>query len=353
MANRVYSMNEDEMNRLASELGRAITKNTDASSTMSRNFSRVNEGGLMGNTINALSKNMEKVNSIGTNIRRTIINQTSSTFEMEHQLTSKVNEIETPQDFVKNDTRKYNSIDDIQLSKKDDKSVNEGQETEKVNEIDDNSIQDEEKLYNLTKEETKQVDEIADNSIQDEEKLYNLTKEETKQVDEIADNSIQNEEKLYNLTGEQSKEFNEIDDNSIKDEEKLKDITGEQAKENKEVEIDAIKAEKQLKEVNTDETQKVEYQQGNGQDTSSGLSLGSMGSSGGIASAGASTNEESNNVEGFNYTPSNTQAKEKEEEKEERDNTLNEMMSNLSTYQNMERVNQETEKNIAQQENNY
>ena len=328
MANRVYSMNEDEMNRLASELGRAITKNTDASSTMSRNFSRVNEGGLMGNTINALSKNMEKVNSIGTNIRRTIINQTSSTFEMEHQLTSKVNEIETPQDFVKNDTRKYNSIDDIQLSKKDDKSVNEGQETEKVNEIDDNSIQD-------------------------EEKLYNLTKEETKQVDEIADNSIQNEEKLYNLTGEQSKEFNEIDDNSIKDEEKLKDITGEQAKENKEVEIDAIKAEKQLKEVNTDETQKVEYQQGNGQDTSSGLSLGSMGSSGGIASAGASTNEESNNVEGFNYTPSNTQAKEKEEEKEERDNTLNEMMSNLSTYQNMERVNQETEKNIAQQENNY
>ena len=330
MANRVYSMNEDEMNRLASELGRAISKNSDASSTMSRNFTRVNEGGLMGNTINALSKNMEKVNSIGTNIRRTIINQTSSTFEMEHDLTSKLESMDTPKDFVKNDTRKYNSIDDIQLSKKDDKSVNEGQKTEKVNEIDDNSIKD-------------------------EEQLFNLTKEETKQVDEIADNSIQNEEKLYNLTGEQSKEFNEIDDNSIKDEEKLKDITGEQAKENKEVEIDAIKAEKQLKEVNTDETQKVEYQQGNGQDTSSGLSLGSMGSSGGTASAGASTNEESNNVEGFNYTPSNTQAKEKEEEKEkeERDNTLNEMMSNLSTYQNMERVNQETEKNIAQQENNY
>jgi len=350
MANRVYSMNEDEMNRLASELGRAISKNSDASSTMSRNFTRVNEGGLMGNTINALSKNMEKVNSIGTNIRRTIINQTSSTFEMEHDLTNKLESMDTPTDFVKNDTRKYNSIDDIQLSKKDDKSVNEGQETEKVNEIDDNSIQDEEQLYNLTKEETKQVDEIADNSIQDEEKLYNLTGEEAKEFNEIKDNSIQDEEKLYNLTGEQSKEFNEIDDNSITDEEKLKNITGEEAKETEEVEIDAIKAEKQLKEANTNATEQVEYEQGNNQFASTGSSIGNMGSSGGTASQESSE-------EGFNYTPSNTSEKEKNEDKEkeekEKDSTLNDMMSNLSTYQNMERVNQETEKNIAQQKNNY
>ena len=346
--NRVYSVNEEEMNRLASMLGRSITSASDASSSMSSNFRTMTDGGLMGGAVNKLSKNLEKVTSIGNNIRSKIVNQTSSTFELEATLSQELDKYQEPQDFVKTDTRKYNSIDDIQLSKKDDKSVNEGQETEKVEEIADNSIKDEEGLFDQTKKETEMTNEIADNSIEEEEKLKDITGEEAKEVEEIADNSIKEEESLYNLTGEEAKEFKEIDDNSIDEEEKLKDITGEEAKETEELRLDAVKEEKQLKEATSGATEQVEYEQNTTQFASTGAG-NSMGQQ-----QGAQTSQEAS-TEGFSYSTSSSSNEEKEKEEEEKkkaqESALNEMMNNFSTYQNMERANAETEKNL-QQENN-
>lgn len=234
----VYSVSEQEMNELAYGLGKTLTNTEDTASSMSSDFAGFKKTGLLSGAVDTIQKNINQVSQMGMTVRKKIMNQTASTFEIETMLANKMDGIEVPQDFVKNDTRKYNSIDDIVLNKKDDKAINANNAQSAFNEIADNSIKEEQRLKDITGEQAHAFNEIADNSIKKEHELKDITGEDSREFNEIADNSIKEEQALGNITGVTSEEFKEIDDNSIKDEEKLSNIS---ENETNKVELDESK----------------------------------------------------------------------------------------------------------------
>lgn len=342
MSSRIFSMDEDEMNSLISGLDKAMSNMDTASSSMSSSFKKTNESGLFGSSINKMQKNISSVASLGTGIKNKISQQKTETFETESMLTSKINDIDTPQDFVKTNPTKYNSIDDIQLSKRDGESIKSDNSPEKANDIAESSIAKDEQLYDLTKEATKVVNEIADNSIKSEETLYNITGEQAHEFNQIADNSIKEEKTVSDITGQKAREFNEIADNSIKDSEKLSDIKKEETKEAEKLDVDA-NDKKKLENIIGQESSQVEYKP-----ESNGISSSNM--SGGFSSSQSNNNiSNQGSSESFNYTSSNV-VKEEDKKEEKKDTAIQDMLNNLSIYDSFAR-NQEQAKHNTDNSN--
>ena len=367
--NNKYSINENEMNEVSRALDYATKSTDDSIQAFGSSMTHLQQSGLFGKGVSGLSSSLNGISQSVSNVQRKVAMQSDYVFSNELISSEKASSLTPPQDFVKTDTSKYNSINDIQLSKRDDKSVNDGQKTEEVNEIADNSIEDEEKLADITKKETEKVNEIADNSIQDEEKLYDLTGEQAKEFEEIANNSIPDEEKLYDLTGEESKEMSEIDDNSIDEEKKLQNITGEESTQVEDKVLDSLdnRQSANLSDISggqegmdasySDETSSngttLSTPQTN--NNSSGLSYrssqgstdeGSGGFSYSPSQSQGSTDEGSSN--GFSYTPSDSDEEEKKKKEQQQSSDTNDLMNNFSMYQTMERMNEQTQNNEQQ-----
>lgn len=342
--NNKYSINENEMNEVSRTLDYATKSTDDSIQAFGSSMTHLQQSGLFGKGVSGLSSSLNGISQSVSNVQRKVAMQSDYVFSNELISSEKASSLTPPQDFVKTDTSKYNSINDIQLSKRDDKSVNDGQKTEEVNEIADNSIEDEEKLADITKKETEKVNEIADNSIPDEEKLYDLTGEESKEMSEIDDNSIDEEKKLQNITGEESTQVEDkvLDSLDNRQSANLSDVSGGQEG------MDASYSDETSSNGTTLSTPQTN-------NNSSGLSYrSSQGStdegSGGFSYSPSQSQESSDegSSNGFSYTPSDSDEEEKKKKEQQQSSDTNDLMNNFSMYQTMERMNEQTQNNEQQ-----
>ena len=341
--NNNFSIDEQEMNGLAYGLGKALVNSESTASSMSSDFNGLTQAGLLGGAINSISNNLDQVSSFGLSIKNKILEQTTDTFQREIALSNKLDEITVPQDFVKNDTRKYNSIDDIQLSKKDDKAINADNDPSALNEIADNSIKEEEKLKDIRGEDSTALNEIADNSIKEEQRLQDVRGKESRELNEIDDNSIKEEQKLKDNRGEESRELNEIDDNSIKEEQNLQDITGEKSRELNEIDNNTVNKE-QLFNINNNETVQTNLDES--------LSSGSKETLNNVLQQNSQTtvdysmpsqinSSELNNSLGSGIPSVSNSSSDKEDEEDKR---TKEILNNISMYENFVNQNENQKK---------
>ena len=221
MNNRTFSMDEDEMNNAVSILGKAVSKIDTASSTISSSFKGAEESGLFDTALSNMKKNISKSSSFVNNVKTKIEHQNSEIFRNETLLAEKIDDMDVPLDFVKTYERKYTSIDDIELSKKDDKSINSGSKTVDQNEINDSKVE-EEKVKDINKGEVKESDSSFDSKTK-EERIYDLSKKDVKESKIEVDKSKVKEE-LKRLLGEEVEEKVIEEDKALEKEEQIKNI---------------------------------------------------------------------------------------------------------------------------------
>lgn len=222
MNNRVFSIDEDEMHSLTGVLDKAVSKLDTATSSMPNEFDGAQQSGLFDTTVSNLQKNFSKTSTFASNVKIKIERQNNAIFQNEALLTGKIEDMNEPQDFVKTYSRKYTSIDDIELSKRDDKSVNSGSNTITQNEIKDSKVE-EEKLKDISAGIVEESDSNFDSKTK-EEKIRDISKGEVQESEISSVDKTRVKEELKRLLGEVD-ENTITDENAIASEERVVDIS--------------------------------------------------------------------------------------------------------------------------------
>ena len=331
MNSRVYSMDEEETNMIELVLDKVVSKANTASSTMTSSLKNVERSGLFGSTMSNLQNQFQRAVTTGTNIKNKINYHKSTMFEKETMLASKIEDVNVPQDFVKSYDVKYTSIEDIQLSKNDDKSVNSGKDVDLLKDLE--GIEGEkEELENINKGETEEVDYELENKEKKEE-LEDITKEDTEEV-EYKDGSKVDKEELENIDNGETELIDANRDVEISDAKEVELEDKEEIEKQKE-EANANLASilrRQEEEAKMASENSYEPQQG----TTNNASM-SQGTYGGSAT-GSSYGSSSYSSEGYTTTG-------KEEKEEKKSDAAEELLNNLSIMDEFEEQRREEEKN--------
>lgn len=130
----ILFFNDDDLNNASRKLNRASVESGDIHSGMGSKFKSIKKTGLFSEGFDKISSQIESVSNSLNNVQNTLKVHTESMVTLENSYAKKAEEIEVPQDFVKNDSRKINSLSDISLKKLDGKHVG----TNSVSSISDN-----------------------------------------------------------------------------------------------------------------------------------------------------------------------------------------------------------------------
>ena len=179
MGNNFIRMDEDILADASNSLRKSFIQADDLVSSAPQKFSQIKKTGLFNDGFEIINGQINSVATSLNNISTIIKNSSDKFFELERTFASKAEELEMPTDFVKNDSRKINSIDEITLSKKDGQGV----KTYKPGEISDKVE------YSGSKEEINEVkdDNETDISVYDSStsinraSIENIVKDETKE----------------------------------------------------------------------------------------------------------------------------------------------------------------------------
>lgn len=231
MKRKNYSIDFDEMDFLSKNFGQNGKKGEQVGASFkSGSMSGIKKSGLFSNGVSTIEKEIKNTANIISTIGNELNKQTEIAFENEMGFAKLANDIQYPTDFIKNDSKKYNSIEDIKLNKGDGRSVNDGEKAKEFRDIDESEIE--------------------------EEKLKDITGEEAKEFKEIDESEIE-EEKLKDITGEEAEEFKEIDDSKLK-EEKLKKLKTEETNVIEDPTEDLIEQQKTLSNMQNNMTSSVD-----------------------------------------------------------------------------------------------
>ena len=201
--NNVLFFNDDDLNNASRKLNRASVESSDIHSGMGSKFKSIKKTGLFSGGFDKISSQIESVSNSLNNVQNTLKVHTESMVTLENSYAKKAEEIEVPQDFVKNDSRKINSLSDITLKKLDGKHVG----TNSVSSISDNVSYD----VNNTS-------------------LGNIMNKNEQSQRVYDDSSVINTSVLENIKGDSTIE-KEYDDNYSSNVENLKSInSGEKAR---------------------------------------------------------------------------------------------------------------------------
>jgi len=207
---KIFSISEDEINRVSSRLSQIQTNLDNAVGAMSNSLENLNSSGLFNTT--SFEKGIKSTTSYIASSQYKLNKLAETLFNGERVMYAKVNTIETPQDFVKNDDMPYNNIDDIELSENKEEGIKSNNYQEKLGETAD-SVVEEEKLKSILKKDTEKTEEIDASGVEKEE-LKDIEKEETEKANELEDSTLE-KEKLVEVKKEQTEKVEEIENNSV------------------------------------------------------------------------------------------------------------------------------------------
>ena len=194
--NNVLFFNDDDLNNASSRINRASVESSDMHDGMGDKFKSITRTGLFSDGFGKISEQIGSVSNSLSNIQNTLRSHTDSMVNLEKSLANKAEEIEVPQDFVKNDSRKINSLSDISLKKSDGKHVG----TNSVSSISDNVSYDvhNTSLGNIMNQNEQSQREYDDSSVINKSILENIKGDSTIEK-EYDDNYSANGDKLENV----------------------------------------------------------------------------------------------------------------------------------------------------------
>lgn len=203
----IFSINNEEMDNTIIGYNKICTDTDSTLDSIPSKFQSITKTGLFSSGLSTITKQLSKVSSSVSNLKKIIRKQSDKTYEMELSLAKEADQIEIPQNFVKNDAKRYSTIEDIVLNKNDGKSINEGQETEKTNEIRDNNIV-KENLTNIVKEDTEIINEEFNSNVENT-KMKNINNGNETEQHKIKDDYSSNKEQLNDIKNNSSFEVNQ------------------------------------------------------------------------------------------------------------------------------------------------
>ncbi len=179
MGKNVIRMNEDDLINASQELKKSYVQADDIVSSAPNKFSQIKKTGLFSEGFSVINGQINSVSTSLNNISNILKKNSEKFFNLERTYAEKAEEIEIPIDFVKNDSRKLNTIDDIRLSKKDGKEI----KTYKPSEISDNVeyTEKEEKLGKLKTDSETELSSYDDRTSIKSSTIKNIVKDETKE----------------------------------------------------------------------------------------------------------------------------------------------------------------------------
>lgn len=136
----VIVMNEAQMEESVSLIGRSQNNQEMVANNFNTRMRPIKNSGLIDNAIDTVQDQMDSLSGALLNVKNIVQKHSTQMFEMDRQLSKIASNIEIPQDFVKNDTMKTNSFDQMLIEKMDGQSVNNGSNLRDTKPLDESSV---------------------------------------------------------------------------------------------------------------------------------------------------------------------------------------------------------------------
>lgn len=209
----VIVMNEAQMEESVSLIGRSQNNQETTANNFNTKMSPIKNTGLIDNAIDTVQDQMDSLSGALLNVKNIVQKHSTQMFEMDRQLSKIASNIEIPQDFVKNDTMKTNSFDQMLIEKMDGQSVNDGSNLRDTKPLDESSVAGV-NLGNIK------------NGNKNDEQTYDETMTVQKEnLNTISKNSNLDEKKLDDSTGISSVAVKNINKNETFDSKELNDAS--------------------------------------------------------------------------------------------------------------------------------
>ena len=226
-SNNNLCMREEEMQTAASGFERCATDLGNIGASMPSKFSGAINSGMMGNTVGAISKEMNLISASLANMKTIVNRHSNQMFSYDREMAKMASEIEIPTDFLENNSMEVNTYNRTLLGKIDGKSVNEGQAATVFNEIADSDVTSK-GLTDISGDQTKEQ-KYDETSVVNRSVLANLVKDETQESKYDDGSSVQGQS-MSNISGDQTQEQTYDESSSVQGQ-SMSNISGDQTQE--------------------------------------------------------------------------------------------------------------------------
>jgi hypothetical protein len=216
-------MNEENLTTAVSGLDKCYTNTETTGKNISNNFSNIKQTGLLDAGITKISNQLTGITSSIFNVKNIVKKHSTEMFTMDRQMAKIAEQIDIPQDFVKNDSMKANEFHETLLKKMDGTSVNVGQELGKIEEIADNKVQAQ-ALGDITNSNKTKQEELDGSTIITQQNIANINNENGMKDQNIDLTTSISEAALKNITKGQDLKENSIDVSTAITDKVLKNI---------------------------------------------------------------------------------------------------------------------------------
>lgn len=210
MRNNNFVFNEEEMNNNIANVNKLSYNAEDSYSKSSAGFTDLKDSGLFGEGINAISNKLNTISSSITNLKDIVDYSTARTVSLENHLSKIAEEIEVPHDFILNDGMKFNSIDDIKLSKNDGRAITDGIASS-TSSYDDKSDVKVQNLESIVKDDTEKIDDNIEIDVNSKE-LNNVNNGKEQEEKELNLEVETDDATLTNIVNNNTQQKVEMDD---------------------------------------------------------------------------------------------------------------------------------------------
>lgn len=213
MKSNVLAMSEEEMNGTVSGLDKCYVDTESTGKQVPTKFANLKSSGLFDTGISAISKQLTGLTASIFNVKNIVQKHSTQIFDMDRQMAKQAEKIEIPQDFVKNNSMKTNTFNQMVLEKLDGKSVNTGQGLTNVDEIEKSVVS----ATNLT--------DITKNTNAEQKQLDDITNINKKIISNINDGTAGDVKAIDNSTAVSQAVLHDINNNDSLKEQKINEQT--------------------------------------------------------------------------------------------------------------------------------
>lgn len=229
----IVTIKESEMDEIAAHLGKSSNSIMDMPSNLAKDFSNVTSTGLLKKSVDLIGKQITQIKESIDNTKKSVQKTYDDFAYVEKSLKIEAEKINTPMDFIKNDSSYVTDKSSLTLNKEDGKAVNGNNETKKESLDFEKSMEYNDDLKKIVKEYERHNGEIdiklnkgtlysIENDYSDEKKeiddieiekknLEHIEKEESITVEFDDDTTLKKEiiKELNNKINNKHPEFNE------------------------------------------------------------------------------------------------------------------------------------------------
>lgn len=214
MKNNVLVMSEEDLNSAVTGLDKCYMNTETAGKNIPNQFSNMKKAGLFDMGINTINKQLNGITSSIFNVKNIVNKHSTEMFHMDRELARIAQQIEIPQDFVKNNGMQTNTFNDVLLEKLDGKSVNSGQELGNINEIADSKVTMQ-ALGDITNENGTKQEKIDESTIINKQNVNNINNDNELKNQSLDTASVIVKENLRDINQRQDLSEQKVDESTI------------------------------------------------------------------------------------------------------------------------------------------